>query len=114
MLRFPLMVFEDSSANAGPFSSEDFLNKLFPNFWSFLINLLALIVLFVVIFFLAYMPVKKFVKARQDYACFDMKKGDKTATTQLSSGVIGKHAVYYEFTSDSSSVIAEFDSFTFD
>ena len=67
MLRFPLMVFEDSSANAGPFSSEDFLNKLFPNFWSFLINLLALIVLFVVIFFLAYKPVKKFVKARQDY-----------------------------------------------
>ena len=67
MLRFPLTVFEDSSANAGPFSSEDFLNKLFPNFWSFLINLLALIVLFVVIFFLAYKPIKKFVKARQDY-----------------------------------------------
>ena len=47
-------------------------------------------------------------------ASFDMKKGDKTATTALTSGVIGKHAVYYEFISDSSSVIAEFDSFTFD
>jgi len=67
MLRFLLPIFEDSAEGAAPFSSEDFLNKLFPNFWSFLINLGALIVLFLVIFFLAYKPVKKFVKARQDY-----------------------------------------------
>ena len=43
-----------------------------------------------------------------------MNKGDKAATAELTSGVIGKHAIYFEFVSDSSSVIAEFDSFTFD
>lgn len=50
-----------------PFTPEDFLNKLFPNFWSWLINFLALIVLFVVVYFIAYKPVKKFIKARKDY-----------------------------------------------
>ena len=35
-------------------------------------------------------------------------------TADLLSGVIGKHAVYFEFTSDNEDEIAEFDSFTFD
>ena len=47
-------------------------------------------------------------------ASFDMKKGDKSATASLTSGVIGKHAVYFEFLSSSKIVIAEFDKFTFD
>ncbi|MBR4179137.1 MAG: hypothetical protein IKR45_00405, partial [Treponema sp.] len=47
-------------------------------------------------------------------ASFDMKKGDKTATAKLSDSVIGKRAVYFEFLSDNSGVIAEFDKFTFD
>lgn len=50
-----------------PFSQEDFLNKLFPNFWSFLINFLALIVLFVVLYFIAYKPVKKYLDARKNH-----------------------------------------------
>ena len=45
---------------------------------------------------------------------FKMKKGDKTATAPLASGVIGKHALYFEFLSDSKEIIAEFDKFTFD
>jgi hypothetical protein len=50
----------------------------------------------------------------KEIACFDMKKGDKTATAKLSAGVIGKRAVYFEFLSSNSGVIAEFDKFTFD
>lgn len=49
-----------------PFTQEDFLNKLFPNFWSFLINFLALIVLFVALYFIAYKPVKKYLDARKN------------------------------------------------
>ncbi len=45
---------------------------------------------------------------------FTMKKGDSTATAKITSGVIGKRAIYFDFTSDSKNVIAEFDSFTFD
>jgi len=47
-------------------------------------------------------------------ASFTMKKGDKTATAELTSGVVGKHAIYFEFLSPSKNVIAEFDKFTFD
>ena len=47
-------------------------------------------------------------------ASFDMKKGDTTATAELSDSVIGKHAIYFEFLSDSKNIIAEFDTFTFD
>jgi F-type H+-transporting ATPase subunit b len=49
-----------------PFTAKDFLDKLFPNFWSFLINFLALVVLFVALYLIAYKPVKKFVDARKD------------------------------------------------
>ena len=49
-----------------PFSSEDFIKKLVPNGWSLLINLLALLVTFTILYFLAYKPVKKYLKARQD------------------------------------------------
>ena len=47
-------------------------------------------------------------------ASFKMEKGDKFGKAELTSGIIGKHAVYFEFLSDSKNVIAEFDTFTFD
>ena len=50
----------------------------------------------------------------KEIACFNMKKGDKQATAPLTSGVIGKRAVYFEFLSSSKEIIAEFDKFTFD
>ena len=51
--------------NDTPFSPEDFLNKLIPNFWSLLINLLALIVFFIVLYFIAYKPLRKLVDERR-------------------------------------------------
>lgn len=48
---------------------------------------------------------------------FEMKKGDSIFESNLSSGIIGKHAVYFEFLSknpDSKNILAEFDYFTFD
>ena len=50
----------------------------------------------------------------KEIACFHMKKGDKQATAPLTSGVIGKRAIYFEFLSSSKEIIAEFDKFTFD
>ena len=44
----------------------------------------------------------------------DVKKGDSTVTGQILSGLIGKHAIYFEFLSESKNIIAEFDTFTFD
>ena len=63
----PWLIFSGVAGDASPFSPEDFLNKLFPNVWSFLINFIALIVLFVVVYFVAYKPLKKLVNKRKDY-----------------------------------------------
>ena len=35
-------------------------------------------------------------------------------TVELAAGVVGKHAVYFEFVSDEDGVVASFDKFTFD
>lgn len=66
-----------SSSTNAPFSTDDFLNKLFPNFWSFLINFVALIVLFIAVYFLAYKPVKKYLAARQDYVEHNLRDSER-------------------------------------
>lgn len=43
-----------------------------------------------------------------------MAKGDNQFKTELTSGVIGKHAIYFEFLSNSNENIAIFNKFTFD
>lgn len=46
-------------------------------------------------------------------ATMNMKKGDKKAEASVNN-LVGKHAVYFEFLSESKNIIAEFDTFTFD
>ncbi|MCQ2800053.1 MAG: ATP synthase F0 subunit B [Bacilli bacterium] len=64
-----------------PFTAKDFLDKLFPNFWSLVINLLALIVLFVFLYFVAYKPVKKYLDARKDYVEKNIKDSEEAKAT---------------------------------
>jgi len=66
-----------SSGDAAPFSADDFLNKLIPNFWSFIINFAAMIVLFIAVYFLAYKPVKKYVNARKDYVEHNLRDSEQ-------------------------------------
>ncbi|MCD7803880.1 MAG: family 43 glycosylhydrolase [Oscillospiraceae bacterium] len=47
-------------------------------------------------------------------ATINLKAGDSVATSELTTGIIGKHAVYFEFKSDSTEPLAEFSRFTFD
>lgn len=47
-------------------------------------------------------------------ASAQMRKGDTELHAPLSEPLTGKHAVYFEFLSESGGSIAEFDSFTFD
>lgn len=58
-------ILEDASS--APFQPEDFLSKIFGNFWALLINLIALVVLFTLLFFVAYKPLKKYSEKRRDY-----------------------------------------------
>jgi cbb3-type cytochrome oxidase subunit 3 len=66
-----------SSGSSTPFTAEDFINKLFPNGWSFLINFLAMIVLFIAVYFIAYKPVKKYVEARKDYVEHNLRDSER-------------------------------------
>ena len=43
-----------------------------------------------------------------------MKKGSSDFKTGITGGVIGKHAVYFEFISEADGIIADFYNFTFD
>ena len=47
-------------------------------------------------------------------ASIEMAPDESTKTVGLISGVVGKHAVYFEFLSDEDGVVATFDRFTFD
>jgi hypothetical protein len=46
-------------------------------------------------------------------ACLDFSGTDNEKSAALTAGVIGKHAVYFEFLSDETGEIASFDRFTF-
>ena len=48
-------------------SGDDILHKLVPNWVSFVVQLLAFIILAVAVIYFAYKPVKKILKKRQDY-----------------------------------------------
>ena len=56
-----------TSCQSDPFTSEDFTSRIFFNLWDFLAVFLAFIVLLLVAFFIAYKPIKKFIKNRGDY-----------------------------------------------
>ena len=47
-------------------------------------------------------------------AAMDCTPGAGEFTAPVNAGVIGKHAVYFEFVSGQEGAIAEFDRFTFD
>ena len=46
-------------------------------------------------------------------ACLDFSGEESEQTAALTTGVVGKHAVYFEFLSDTDGEIASFDRFTF-
>lgn len=48
-------------------SRDDIINKLVPNWVSFVVQLAAFLVLVIVVIIFAYKPVKKLIKKRQDY-----------------------------------------------
>ena len=64
-------------------AAEDFIAKIIPNFWSFLVQFLALIVLGVVVIFVAYKPVKKMLKKRQDYIENNIREAEENRANAI-------------------------------
>ena len=73
------LVLEDSAASQNvPFTDEDFTRKLFPNgIWDLVIQLAAFVVLLVVVFFIAYKPVKKMVAKRREYVALQIASAEE-------------------------------------
>ena len=57
-------------------SGEDILSKLIPNWVSFVVQLLAFLILAIVVIHFAYKPVKKILKKRQDYVEENIKQSE--------------------------------------
>lgn len=65
-----------------PFTDNEFLEKIFPNVWDFVIQFAAFVILLVIVFFLGYKPVKKLLKKRHDYV--DHNISDSEAAKAIS------------------------------
>ena len=48
-------------------NGEDFVNKVFPNIWAFLVQLFAFIIMSLIVIKFAYKPVSNFLKKRKDF-----------------------------------------------
>ena len=62
-----LVVLTSTSSAGAPIDEKDFLDKLIPNWTSFVAQILALLVVIVLVLLIGYKPVKKMMKKRQDY-----------------------------------------------
>lgn len=71
-----LFIFLSDEVNA-PVTKDGFLEKLFPNVWDALATFLAFIILLIVVFFVAYKPVKKLIKDRGDYVENKVKNAEE-------------------------------------
>ncbi|MCD8194846.1 MAG: F0F1 ATP synthase subunit B [Coprobacillus sp.] len=60
-------VVEEASKSGMASLFDNFIDKLIPDLWSFLVELLALIVLIVVFLIFGYKPIKKMLNKRQDH-----------------------------------------------
>ena len=58
-------------------SGEDFVNKVFPNIWAFLVQLIAFIIMVFVVIKFAYKPVRKFLDKRREYIANNLKEAEE-------------------------------------
>lgn len=58
-------------------SPEEFMQKIIPNLWAFLIQLLALLVMIIIFFIFAYKPVRKILNKRKDHIESQISEAEK-------------------------------------
>lgn len=66
-------VYADSDS---PFTDNEFLQKIFPNIWDFVVQLIAFVILLVIVFFLGYKPIKKLLQKRHDYVEHNLRDAE--------------------------------------
>ncbi len=48
-------------------TGDDFVNKIFPNIWAFLVQLIAFIIMVLIVIKFAYKPIHNFIEKRKEY-----------------------------------------------
>jgi len=76
-----------------PVNTEEFLKKLFPNVWDFLATFLAFIVLLLIVFYVAYKPVKELIKKRGDYVEGKMDNAEKMEKEAEEKSALAEQAI---------------------
>lgn len=55
---------------------DDFINKLIPNWFSFVVQFIALLITILIVVFIAYKPVKKYLTKRKEYVETNIKESE--------------------------------------
>lgn len=58
-------------------TGDDFVSKVFPNIWAFLVQLLSFIIMSIIVIKFAYKPVKKFLAQRREYVEEHLSKAEE-------------------------------------
>ncbi|MCQ2798416.1 MAG: F0F1 ATP synthase subunit B [Bacilli bacterium] len=98
------IVFNSILLGDAPFSSEEIIKKLVPNGWSLLINLLALIVLFIAVYLIAYKPLRKYLDARKDYIEKNIQDSEH-AKIEAESTIKNKDAIIKEAHEEAAKIV---------
>lgn len=56
---------------------EEFVSKVFPNIWAFLVQFLAFIVMMLIVIKFAYKPVSRFLSKRREYIADNLRQADE-------------------------------------
>ena len=70
-----------------------YIEKVIPNLWSFLVQLLAFIAMIVIFMKFAYKPVKKFLEARREYIAKNIKEAGEKNLEAESNYAKSKEAI---------------------
>ena len=63
-------------------AGDDFVSKVFPNIWAFLVQLLAFIIMSIIVIKFAYKPVKKFLAQRREYVEEHLSKAEEATAAE--------------------------------
>lgn len=76
LLMFGVMFLSSCDTTNVGIDTSTFLEKLIPNIYDFLAQLVAFIIMLVAVFYLAYKPIKKIINKRKDYVRRNVKEAE--------------------------------------
>ena len=93
LLPFLLSLTGCKEAISRELNAKAFLDKLIPNWTSFIVQVAALVVLILIVIIFGYKPIKKIINKRKDYIENEIKEAEKSKTTWQENELKSKETV---------------------